>query len=477
LRDSHASELTTPRDLVTHRTGLPRHDGVWYNNNSISRREVVRRLAELEPSHEFRGRFQYNNLMYVTAGYLIETITGQSWEENIRERIFGPLGMTNSNFSVRDSQRARDFALPYLARNDTLKQIPFRNIDLVGPAGSINSSVADMIPWLRVNLNQGKYGERRLIKKATLADIHSPQMPTGATVDRPDISQSVYCLGWGIETYRGHRLLAHGGGIDGFTTLVSLLPDDGLGLVLFANKDSTGSCGQIFKHAADRLLGLPEIDWNGEALAKRKKGKESDKEASANKKLARKSGTNPAHPLSEYGGEYENAGYGVLRVKYEDEKLEAVFNGMNSPLEHWHYEVFNAMEGPSEKIMENKKFNFLTDVDGNVALVAVKLESAVKDILFEKKLDARLFDTNYLARLVGQFDFSGHTLTISLAGNGLKIMVSGEPQHDLIPKLDGSFAVKEQNTFSIKFVTDGNNEVSAVQVLRPAGVVLAPKKT
>src|SRR5436190_14910917 len=128
LQDPHATELTTARDLVTHRTGLPRHDLVWYNNTSISRREVVQRLPYLEPNHAFREKFQYNNLMYVVAGHLIETITGQSWEENVRQRIFGPLGITNSNFSVRDSQSNDNFALPYQEQKGIVKRIPFRNI-------------------------------------------------------------------------------------------------------------------------------------------------------------------------------------------------------------------------------------------------------------------------------------------------------------------------------------------------------------
>jgi CubicO group peptidase (beta-lactamase class C family) len=475
LRDPHATELTTPRDLITHRTGLPRHDLVWYNNNAISRREIVQRLAHLEPSHTFRKKFQYNNLMYIAAGYLIETVTAQSWEENIRQRIFAPLGITNSNFSVRDSQLAADFAVPYTEKDGSLKRIPFRKIDLVGPAGSINSSIRDMIPWLLLNLNRGKHGDRQIINSNTLADIHSPQMPTGATVERPEVSQGTYCLGWGIETYRGHRQLAHGGGIDGFVTLVSILPDDGLGIVIFANSDRA-ALTFILRHAIDRALRLSPVDWHGEALAKRKKGKEADKEASGKKELARKSGTKPAHPLSEYAGEFEDAGYGVLQIRLRDDSLEAAFNGMTAPLEHWHYDVFNSIEGPSDKILENRKFNFLTDVDGNVATVAVNLESAVEPIQFKRKVDSRLFDTNYLVRFVGQFDYAGFTLTISLAGAGLNLTVPGEPQHQLVPKLDGSFAVKDHATFVLKFVADADNHVTAVQVQRPAGTVLAPRK-
>ena len=136
-----ASELITPRDLVTHRSGLPRHDLLWYNA-SLSRRQIVDRLPYLEPSETFRSKFQYNNLMFLTAGYLVERLTGRSWEDAVRARIFTPLGMTGSNFSVNDSQKAADFATPYDERDDKVVAIPFRDISTIGPAGSINSNVA-----------------------------------------------------------------------------------------------------------------------------------------------------------------------------------------------------------------------------------------------------------------------------------------------------------------------------------------------
>src|ERR1051325_4613052 len=208
LYDPQASEAITPRDLVTHRSGLPRHDMVWYNNTNLTRRELVQRLAYLEPSEGFRAKFQYNNLMYATAGYLVEQITGKSWEQNVRQRIFEPLGMQRSNFSVHDSQSDSDFALPYEEKREKVKRMAFRNIDVMGPAGSVNSSITEMSQWLMLNLNKGKFGDRQLISPATLADIHSPHMTTGASVYRPEISQAAYGLGWMVDTYRGHRRLS-----------------------------------------------------------------------------------------------------------------------------------------------------------------------------------------------------------------------------------------------------------------------------
>jgi CubicO group peptidase (beta-lactamase class C family) len=308
LYDANATALITPRDLVTHRSGLPRHDLVWYNNNSLSRREMVEHLRYLEPNEQLRAKFQYNNLMYLTAGHLIEHLTGKTWEDNVRERIFEPLGMTNSNFSVLDSQKAPDFAQPYRERDDKIEKIPFRHIETVGPAGSINSSVNDMARWIRLHLSGGKVGDRQLINPAILADLHTPRMPSGAPPERPEILPVGYALGWFVEVYRGRPLVHHGGNIDGFSALVAMLPQDDLGMVVLTNRNGTDLPDLLVRHTADRFLKLDPIDWIGEELAKLNTGKAADKEAEAKKDTLRKPGTKPAHRLEEYAGEYEHPG-------------------------------------------------------------------------------------------------------------------------------------------------------------------------
>src|SRR5262249_18959786 len=152
----------TPRDLVTHRSGLPRHDLVWYNA-TLSRQEIVARLPFLEPSESIRSKFQYNNIMFMTAGYLIDKLTGSTWEDAVQKRIFEPLGMASSNFSVKESQKTSDFAKPFDERDDKIVEIPFRDITNTGPAGSINSSALDMARWLMVNSQNGKVGQRQMI--------------------------------------------------------------------------------------------------------------------------------------------------------------------------------------------------------------------------------------------------------------------------------------------------------------------------
>ena len=273
LYDAQAGERLTPRDLVTHRSGLPRHDLVWYNNTTATRERLVRSLAYLPPTADLREKWQYNNLMFLTAGYLVETMTGKSWEESVRALVFAPLGMTRSNFSVVESQKDKDFALPYDEREGKITKIPFRDITLVGPAGSINSSVNEMSRWVSVHINGGKLGDTQVIGAATLADLHTPYMTTGAVSTRPDITAPDYALGWIVDTYRGHRRVHHGGNIDGFSAMVSFLPNDGLGFVVLTNKNGTGLPELLVRTAADRILGLEAVDWIGDAAKQTGRGR------------------------------------------------------------------------------------------------------------------------------------------------------------------------------------------------------------
>ncbi|MFI5455301.1 MAG: serine hydrolase [Isosphaerales bacterium] len=398
MSDPIATESITPRDLVTHRSGLPRHDMVWYNSR-LTGKDLVPRLAYFDATEPLRSKFQYNNIMFMVTGYLIETIDGRPWEEAVRARIFQPLGMGASNFSVRDSQKADDHATPYDEQEGKVRAIPFRDITNVGPAGSINSNVTDMARWMAVHTQGGKLGGKSIISPSVLAELHTPQMTMGRPSQKKEISPASYALGWMVDTYRGHRGVAHGGGIDGFTALTSLFPDDGLGIVVLTNKSGSPLPDLIVMHAADRLLELEPIDWLAEGLVERKKGEDAEKEPKK-KETWRRSGTHPAHPLEEYAGDYEHPGYGPLKIELRDGRLVSVYNGIQATLEHWHFEVFNAPKADNDHTLGNVNWMlpFQTNLKGYVDAVAVPLEPTVKPIVFTKRPDKKLSDPEYLKR-------------------------------------------------------------------------------
>jgi CubicO group peptidase (beta-lactamase class C family) len=278
--------------------------------------------------------------MYMTAGYLIEYLTGQTWEAFVQQRIFQPLGMHGSNFSVEVSQATEDHALPYKEKDDILTQVPFYSQFAVGPAGSINTTAADMTRWLLLQLNKGIYENNRLISEAQLRDMHTPQMVMQQPSKYDELPYISYGLGWFIEPYRGYDFIHHGGNINGFSTMTTLMPRHNLGVVVLSNLNGTPAPWILCLNAYERLLGLDQRPWT-ERLKKDeaewKAGEEKGKEKS---EADRVSDTQPSHPLESYVGEYEHPGYGILSFTLNDGALQAQLNDTPFPVKHYHYDTF-----------------------------------------------------------------------------------------------------------------------------------------
>src|SRR5438270_9780889 len=236
MYDPVASERMTPRDLISHRVGMAGHDLLWYSSD-FSREDVVRRLRFLQSDHDFRSGYHYNNMLVMTAGYLVGRVSGGSWEDFVRHRIFEPLQMNSTNFSVLDSQKSSDFAHPYHKDEHSaeVSETPFHVMTAIGPAGSINSNVEDMARYAIFQLGKGKTGDRQLVSESNLNLSHSPQVPMPGGAPSNEIGPRSYAMGWVISSYRGHPLWWHNGGIDGFYALLSLLPDQNLCIVILTN--------------------------------------------------------------------------------------------------------------------------------------------------------------------------------------------------------------------------------------------------
>lgn len=335
LQDEFATAQMTPRDLLCHRSGLPRHDLVWYGS-ALSRKELFDRMRYLEPRADFRTLFQYNNFMFLTAGYLAGEVTGSTWEAVVRTRIFEPLGMKDSDFSVEDSRKKPDHALPYGEKDDQITEIPFRNLDAMGPAGSINSNVLDMAQWVLLSLNKGKAGDKQVISESSLAEIHSPQMVVQEGVFRlleifPEMFTTSYGLGWFITNYRGHTWLHHGGNIDGFSAFVTFLPRDNMGVVVLCNKNGSDLPEIVALNIYDRLLGLDQVPWSGRFMEIRDKRKAEAEKVKNDADKDLKPGTKPSHPLDDYAGEYTHPAYGTLSIRKRGRASRRRAPAWNSP--------------------------------------------------------------------------------------------------------------------------------------------------
>jgi len=409
LYDDFATREMTPRDLVTHRSGLPRHDGLWYGR-SFTREELYRRLKYLEPSASFRSRWQYQNLMFLTAGYLVERRTGRSWDDLIRERVFAPLEMTRSNTSVRDLPAADDAALGYVWRDCPaekaagmvgtagaagaaapsstecgLVQVPYRNIDAVAPAGSINSDVEEMLHYIQFHIDSGRYNGRAILSKENASLMETPQMLVGDQEIWPDeLGVATYGLGLSVTSYRGRKLVQHGGGIDGFISQMSWLPKERIGIMVLTNMSGTNPVPNIVtRNVIDRLLGLAPIDWVARTEKQLQDAKAKRLKQRADRAAERQPNTSPSHPLSAYGGTYEHPAYGRLSVQADGAALSLSFDGFNVPLKHFHYDVFE-IDDPMDALPLSGRVTFLMDSKGNIDRMAVPFEPSVKDIEFTR---------------------------------------------------------------------------------------------
>ncbi len=474
LFDEYATAHLTTRDMVTHRSGMPRHDLAWYNKHDLSRADLVSRLRFFQPNKELRETFQYNNMMFLTAGYLAGQLTGGTWEDAVKERIFYSLGMTSTNFSVDDSQKSNDYALPYEEDDDEIKKMSFRNIDEVGPAGSINSNVEDMIRWMRVHLNEGKLGDEQILSTPALKELHTPQMVIRSIPKDREFAPPAYAMGWFVDAYRGHFRVQHGGNIDGFSALVTLYPRDGVGVVALANKNGTGVGELITRTIADRVFDLESKDWLGEALERRKLGKEVTKEAEKKKETRRIPDTQPTHPLLAYAGEYEHPGYGVLKIERDNDKLVMTFNNIETLLTHWHYEVFKGLKNPDDATFEDMEIKFTTNFKGMVDAVSAPFELMVDEIVFDRRPDARLSDPAYLARFVGVYELASTEITFELQGDHLILSVPSQPSFKLVPDVSGEFNLEGIAGFSVSF-EERDGEITAT-LNQPNGVFELKRK-
>lgn len=470
LYDASATLRITPRDLVTHRSGLPRHDLVWYNNTSSTRDEVVRRLAFLPPNKDLREVFQYNNLMFLTAGVLAGRLMNSSWEDAIRRLVFEPVGMAGSNFSVAESQRSGDFSYGYRVDKDTIRSMPFRNIDLVGPAGSINSNVDDMLRWVSMHLAGGVVQGKPLLSRATLTDMYAPHMSIGGSPGDRDLGAQNYGLGWFLVSYRGQFVAHHGGNIDGFSAMVALLPQRNIGMVILSNQNSSALPGLLRNHAIDRLLALSPRDWNGEALANASRGRAVAEAAAQKKESLRVPGTRPSHAPAAYAAEYAHPGYGVLSIAPQGERLVATYNAISTTLEHWHYDVFNGLRNPADPTFADMKYNFRGNLKGDIESVVVAFEPNVEPLVFLRQPDRRLTDAAYLERFVGSYASASDSASIRIQGTSLVLGRRGQPVITLIPDRGAEFNLKGLAGYSIEFVDDPRGAVTEMRSKQPNGV-------
>jgi CubicO group peptidase (beta-lactamase class C family) len=374
IADPVATELATPVDLLSHRTGLPRHDLTWYGS-SLSRDELFQRLRYLQSSADFRDIWQYNNLMYMVAGRMVEALSGQSWEHYVHDAITAPLGMGDTVMTTTEFTASPEHATGHVVTDGVATVTPIVDMTNIAPAGSIGSSVRDLARWLQFNLGHGALGDVRLVTASTHTYGITPKMalPPAPTDGQclacyPELRYPSYGLAWGTYDYRGERLVWHSGGIDGYLTWVSFMPDKGLGIVVLTNASSLELPAVASLMAYDRLLGLEPIDWTARALVPRS---ESTLCAGEDRQIP--------GDVQRFVGTYTSPAYQDLVVTAVDGQLRASLHGMPSS------ELFRTADGGFRvRGMDSSICDIAFDDDGeHVSAAHWRLEPTVDPIAFE----------------------------------------------------------------------------------------------
>jgi CubicO group peptidase (beta-lactamase class C family) len=477
LSDDVLTARVTVRDLVTHRTGLPRHDATWYNVE-MPRSDIVALLRYLDASKDLRQSFQYNNLMFLTAGYLGGRLAGGTWEEAVRSRIFAPLGMASSNFSVDESKRTPDWAHAYQKDDrEQVHEVPVLKADDVGPAGSINSNLEDMTQYLLMYLNHGRHGDKQVVSSSDIAQMVSPQMIIPTTGIDPELGFDHYGMGLFVTTYRGHAFVHHGGNLDGFSLLLSFLPGDNAGAVVLTNMDSTSLREVLTYNIYDRVLGLDQADWDGRLMRRYLAGKKAEDEATAKNYIPRREGTHPAHTMDEYVGEYRHPAYGSVTIARgpKDTDLQVSYHGFTSTAVHWHYEQWKIPQNALDRL-ERTDLAFGTDSQGNVSSVSIPMEPAVKDIVFAKQPDRRMRERAFLEPLAGSYQIGDVRLVITLRpDNVLTYTTPTGAVYPLEPIRGMTFAITNVNGGTIDFKRDASGVVFEFAITTPGSTVIATR--
>ncbi|MBE0680232.1 MAG: serine hydrolase [Bacteroidales bacterium] len=461
----------TMRDMLSHRTGISRHDAIWVRTD-FSRKELFDRIKYLEPSIPFRSGALYNNLMYVSAGQSLEYLSGLTWEEYVTKKIFEPLEMHHSMFVVEDMLTQSDYMIPYYEKRDTttlLKSLFYTQNQGLGPAGSIISSINDLSNWVIAQINGGKFKASQVIPAGIIKETMKPAIPYSSVPDRYfENLSAMYGMGRATSSYKGHYLAQHGGSIGGIYSNISIMPADSIGVIVFTNRISQLP-GIIAFTVYDRLLGLPETPWSDRGLKGYLKSRETASESRKKPDTDRIMGTSPSHKLADYAGIFEDLAYGRVYISFRNDSLTFKFNQYELPLYHYHYDRFMT---PDDQLYGKWSLMFSTDAQGEISQIKISLDE--KEVAFNRLADPRLRDPEFLRKLEGQYEIGGNRIAIELK-NGELVIMSAPPQH-LNPYKGTMFRIREFSDQVVEFILDESGNPVRLRITADGNSIYMDKK-
>lgn len=323
LFDPWVAKEANIRDLLSHRMGFETFQGDFmFFDSDLNTAEMMDRFGRLKPLYSYRSRWGYTNAGFMVAGEVIRKATGKSWAEVLKEKIFSPLGMNNTLALSKDISSATNKAIAHTVTKGELKKIAYGRIDAMSPAGSISSNVADLSKWVMAQLDNGKLDGKEVIPAAAISKTWYPHSIVGNGGARYNNGHfALYGLGWFLEEYNGKKIVSHTGGVNGFVTSVTLIPEEKLGIVVLTNTDANGFFECLKWEIMDAYMGLLYRNYSGVMLSEHKIHEEQTKKQSDLKRDTINSKPATSLPLVAYAGEYEHELYGKMNIAIEKGEL------------------------------------------------------------------------------------------------------------------------------------------------------------
>ncbi len=466
----------TLRDMLSHRTGVTRHDLMWYES-PFTRKELWDRLRYLEPSAPIRTTFLYNNLMYTAVGYAIEERSGKTWERFVQERLLDPLQMAHTTLTIEDNIKSPEHAVAYSEKRDStvLFKQPFYTAErAIAPAGAINSSVQDLSHWLIALMNAGRYHGAQVIPASAIQESLQPSlaMPNSGMQEFgwTELLNSAYGMGRWTASYRGHFFAYHGGDLPGFHSQVSTMPNDSIGVIVLVVGDHAQPLYNALTYEIyERLLGMSRTGWADRSNAIRLKNKAAATQSRATASAGRVLNTQPSHRIDDYLGEYEHPAYGVLTITRADTGLMFDMHGIKLPLSHFHYDRFDT---PDDERYGKWSVVFRTSPLGEIDAAELSLDESA--VTFTRRVPPALVAEATQRKYAGKYKApSGATVNV-LYRPGVGLVLPGSPDVELQPWRPQQFRLAKFPDAVISFdVKDG--QVTAMRQRDPSGEFVFPR--
>lgn len=468
--NNELNHTVTLRDMLAHRTGITRHDSIWYKSD-FNEPELFAKLKYLEPKEPLRQLFLYNNMMYAGVGQSIHLQSGKPWSDYVREKIFRPLEMNSTVYSIADMLKQPDYGVPFTEKRDSMEiyKIPYYE-DTTGlaAAGAIISNIEDMSHWLIALMNDGKYAGKAILPAKVLQATLEPAiaLPNTAAETRGwwEVLNRTYGMGRQTAVYRGHPITYHGGDLPGFHSQVSYMPNQRIGVIVFVIGDHLAPLyNPISYNVYERLLGMEQTPWTDRLLDIRLKNKKANQEARSKAGAGRVADTKPSHSLGDYVGEYEHPAYGLLKIGLKNNQLQFGFHKIQFEMSHFHYDRFDT---PDDEQDGKWSVNFTTNPQGEIDKATMSLDEA--EAVFTRR--APTLDDDLVKRLVGTYETpsGGKFQVVAKPGSGLYVLFPGAPEQKLIPYKGLKFRVQEFADVVLEFVEE-NGQIKTLKQTDPSG--------